>query len=82
MLQLLGALWFRYRANLAHVRQPRPDFGLGVRVKVLHTLKVAPSSLGSAVGAAIRLTRTLFPGEEKSNSEKLTGMYEELRVST
>ena len=67
---------------MAHIRQSRPDFDLGVRVKVLHTLKVAPSSLASAVGAAIRLTRALFPGEKKSTSAKLTGLYEKPRVST
>ena len=40
----------RCQANVAHIRQPRPDSGLGVQVKVLQTLQVVPSSLGSGPG--------------------------------
>jgi len=36
---------------MAHIRQPRPDFGLGFQVKVLETFPVVPTSLGS--GAAV-----------------------------
>ena len=32
---------------MAHVRQSRPDYGLGFQVKVLKTRQVVPSSLGS-----------------------------------
>ena len=34
-------------ANMAHVRQSRPDPGLGFQVKVVSTFEVVPSSLGS-----------------------------------
>ena len=37
----------RCRANVAHVRQSRPDSGLGFQVKVLNTLQGVPFSLGS-----------------------------------
>ena len=40
-------LVFPNRANVAHVRQPRPDSGHGFQVQVLNSFKVAPSSLGS-----------------------------------
>ena len=36
--------------NMAHTRQSRPDSGLGLQVKVLHTVQVVPSSLGGQVG--------------------------------
>ena len=38
---------YRCRANVAHVRQSRPDSGLGFQAIVLKTLSVVPSSLGS-----------------------------------
>ena len=34
-------------ANTAHVRQSRPDSGLGFQVKVLTTFYLVPTSLGS-----------------------------------
>jgi len=37
----------RYRSNMAHIRQSRPDCGLGFQVKAPKTLQVVPSSLGS-----------------------------------
>jgi len=37
----------RCRANMAHIRQSRPDSGLGFNVKVLGTLQFFPFSLGS-----------------------------------
>ena len=37
----------RYRANMEHIRQSRPNSGLGFQVKVLETFKVALYSLGS-----------------------------------
>jgi len=36
-------------ANVAHIRQSKPDSGRGSQVKVLNTLKVVPSSLGSGL---------------------------------
>ena len=38
------------RANVAHVRQSRPDSGLGFQVNVLKITRVVPSSLGSGFG--------------------------------
>ena len=35
---------------MAHTRQSRPDPGLGLQVKVFHTVEVVPSSLGGQVG--------------------------------
>ena len=32
----------RCRANMAHTRQSRPDYGLGVQVEVLRTFKLFP----------------------------------------
>ena len=40
----------RCRANMAHVRQSRPDSGLDFQVKVFKTLSVVPPSLESGAG--------------------------------
>ena len=40
----------RGRANMAHSRQSSPDSGLGFQVKVIYTLQVVISSLGSGWG--------------------------------
>ena len=40
----------RCRANMAHIRQSRPDSGLGFQVHVLTLFEVVPSSLGSVRG--------------------------------
>jgi len=50
--QVSWKCWYRFvrtrcRANMAHVRQSRPDSGLGFQVKVLKPFKVVPFSLGS-----------------------------------
>jgi hypothetical protein len=37
----------RCRANMAHIRQSRPDYGLGFQAKVRKTFKAVLSSLGS-----------------------------------
>jgi len=37
----------RSRANMAHARQSRPDYGLGFQVKVFQTFQVDPSLLES-----------------------------------
>jgi len=44
----------RCRANMAHMRQSRPDSGLGFQVKVLETFELASSSLGSAGGVRVQ----------------------------
>ena len=38
---------YRFRANMAHIRQSRPDSCLGFQVKALDTFQGVPSSLGS-----------------------------------
>jgi len=40
------------RANMAHVRQSRPEYGLGFQVKVLKPFYIVPSSLGSGSGGS------------------------------
>jgi len=42
-----GTASLRRRANMAHIRQSRPDSVLDIQVKVLKTFEVVPSSLGS-----------------------------------
>ena len=42
---------------MAHIRQPRPDYGRGFQVEVLETFSAFPSSLGS--GTLI----PIFPSE-------------------
>ena len=37
----------RCRANMAHIRQSRPDYGLGFQVEVLKTVEVVSFPLGS-----------------------------------
>jgi len=37
----------RFLANMANIRQSRPDSGLGYKVKDLKTFEVVPSLLGS-----------------------------------
>ena len=41
----------RCRVNMAHIRQSRPDSGLGFQVEVLKTFKIVSSSLGSGTDA-------------------------------
>jgi len=43
----------RYRENAAHVRQSRPDSGLGLEVKVSKTFQVVLISVGSCSGACL-----------------------------
>jgi len=47
--QLTGPPSFRCRANMAHVRQSRPDSGLGFQAKVLKIFSSVPSSFGPGV---------------------------------
>jgi hypothetical protein len=42
---------------MAHMRQSKPDSSLGFQVKVLATLQVVPSSLGSAGQLSVARTR-------------------------
>ena len=46
------------RGNVAHVRQSRPDCGLGSQAKVLKPLHVVPPSPGSRPGENIRANDT------------------------
>ena len=57
------------RANVAHIRQSRPDSGLGFQVQVLETYERVPSSLGkgkghtdlfTAVASAAVLSNTMY----------------------
>ena len=34
------------RANMAHIRQSRQDFSLGLEIPILNTFQIVPSSLG------------------------------------
>ena len=40
-------VYYRCRANMAHLRQSSPDYGLAFQLKVLETFQAVPSSLGS-----------------------------------
>jgi hypothetical protein len=56
---------YRSRANMAHIRQSRPDSGLGFQVKVLKLFKGVPSLL--------RRAGVLLPEEGCLNFEKHDG---------
>ena len=60
----------RCRANMADVRLPRPDSGLGFQAKVFNTFQVVPSLLGSR---RIRLAwqLELYPSVQFSIQEQL-----------
>jgi len=45
--------WGRCRANVAHIRQSRPDAGLAFQVKFLKMFQCVPSSLGSGLGTSV-----------------------------
>ena len=40
-------------ANMAHVRQSRPDFGLGFQANDFNTFEVVPFSLGSGLRSRV-----------------------------
>ena len=46
---------------MAHIRQSRPDSGLGFQVKVVHTIPVVPSSLGSGGCTCLGSVSSLLP---------------------
>ena len=53
-----GRLQYRCRGNMAHMRQSRPDSGLGCQAKVLIPFQYAISSLGSGLALPVlKLTR-------------------------
>jgi len=70
--QLFSALLFREQfttvekaknhcaANVARIRQSRPDYGLGLQVRVLKTFQFVPASLGSGEWHAPHVTRSLL----------------------
>ena len=47
---------------MAHMRQPRPDSGPGLQIKVLGTFEGALSSLGSGRGVSLRVLRVSRDG--------------------
>jgi len=65
-----------YGTYMAHIRQPRPDSGLGFQVKVLETFQVVPSLLGSDdssnglidFAGPARKVDVRIPGKGNSNS--------------
>ena len=59
----------RCRANVAHLRQSRPDFGLGSHVDAPQTFYVVPSSRPSE--AVVKITRPKTENENP-NSQHLT----------
>ena len=75
LMQLISEGDLRGRANMAQIRQSRPDSGLGFQVNVLQPFRVVPSSLGSAVegaGSPPQMLRGAIvkrnPGREVQNS--------------
>ena len=54
--------WYRCRAISAHIRQSRPDSGLGVQIKVLKALRVVPSSLRKLEGSSANLRARTVDG--------------------
>ena len=57
-LDRLGLPPFRCRANMAHIRQSRPDSGLGVLAKVFERVEVIPFPLGFVEMGSARNSRT------------------------
>ena len=55
------------RANMAHVRQSRPDYDLGFQVKVLETIEVYHFSLDSGPVAQVCATGPTGPPDRKAN---------------
>ena len=55
-VQRRRSLAHRRRANMAHMRQQRPDYGHGFKLKVLTTVQVVPSALGSGIPQRYRGT--------------------------
>ena len=53
VLPLLRVQPGRCRANLAHVRQSRPDYGLNCHEKVLQTIEQVLSSIGRSFASVI-----------------------------
>jgi len=48
------------RANVAHIRQPRPDYGVGFQANVLKTFCVVPTSTPKTGGAGRKTLRSLL----------------------
>ena len=55
---------FRCRANMAHIRQSRPDLGLGFHAKVLEIFVAVPTSFRSGSGG--REARVVDVGDSPS----------------
>ena len=58
----------RCRPNMAHIRQSRPDSGLGFQVKFVKTFQVVPFALGSGKSTVVCGTQGL--GEELGQDRK------------
>ena len=81
----------RCRANMAHIRQSRPDSGLGFHIEVLKIFSVVLSSRGSGLrkhpdtpgpfqsplGAATRLRHL---GRDQNLTSRMVGIMTRLRV--
>jgi len=67
---------FRPRANMAHIRQSRPDSGPGVQVKALDTVQVFPSSLDSGPGVVggSQTFGSLISMRESQREEECAGL--------
>ena len=53
-------VWYRCPADMAHIRQPRPDSGLGFQVKFLKTFQVFPLR-----SEAVGVWGLAIPGRER-----------------
>ena len=66
---------------MAHIRQCRPDSGLGFQVKVFKIFEVVPSSLGSgrkSVLGGMHAFKERCPPRQRSRVERLKANVESL----
>ena len=65
----------RCLANMAHIRQSRPDYGLGFQVKGLATFEMVPSWLGSSRGEHTRVhdTHWSVPCKDDTSTDEFFG---------
>ena len=68
----------RRRVNMPHIRQSRPDSGLGFQVLVLKTLEVVPSSLRS--GQALSPEPLLMPKHQLFRQQHGLKRHETRRI--
>ena len=65
---------------MAHIRQSRADSGLGFQAKVLNTVQVVPSSLGSGCPETLGGARTGASGEHQYKSRILSPARENIAM--